>query len=180
MKIIISRAHVHALFIPSLLVWLCLLLCPAARGQETASSQNDKGSSAETAANSRAESAAPSPASPAFADYKGVRIGMSAGDVRAKLDHLKEKSDTSDFFAFSEAESAQVYYDAQGKVTAVSVVYSGDDAPKPEAVLGEALEAKADGSMYALKRYPAAGYWVAYSRTAGRNPIVTVTMQKMQ
>ncbi|MDQ3907188.1 MAG: hypothetical protein M3268_02470 [Acidobacteriota bacterium] len=168
------------MLIPSLLVALCLLLCPAARGQQTASNQNDKGAAAEAAANNRAESAAPSPASPAFADYKGVRIGMSADDVRAKLDHLKEKSKDADFFAFSEAETAQVYYDAQGKVAAVSVVYSGDDAPKPEAVLGEALEAKPDGSMYALKRYPAAGYWVAYSRTAGKNPIVTVTMQKMQ
>jgi hypothetical protein len=34
--------------------------------------------------------------------------------------------------------------------------------------------------MYELKRYPSAGYWVAYSRTAGKNPIITVTMQKMR
>ncbi|MFN2595823.1 MAG: hypothetical protein ABR563_01290 [Pyrinomonadaceae bacterium] len=137
---------------------LCLLLCPAASGQQTASNQNDKSSEAGTATNDRAESAAQSAPSPALTDYKGIRIGMSANDVRAKVDHLKEKSDAFDFFAFSESETAQVYYDAQGKVTAVSVVYSGDDAPKPEAVLGEALEAKPDGSMYALNRYPTAGY----------------------
>ena len=179
MQIKVTRARVDLLSLLLLLAALCLLLCTAASGQQAASNQNDKSSEAEAAANSR-ESAAPSAASPAFAEYKGIRIGMSAEDVRAKLDHLKEKGSASDFFAFSEAETAQVYYDAQGKVTAVCVVYSGDEAPKPEAVLGEALEAKPDGSMYALKRYPAAGYWVAYSRTAGKNPIVTVTMQKMQ
>jgi hypothetical protein len=107
---------------------------------------------------------------------------MSADEVRDKLGHLKEKSERQDFFIFSEAESAQVYYDAQGKVTAISVNYIGDDssAPKPAAVLGEEIQAKPDGSMYELKRYPAAGYWVAYNRTAGKNPIITVTMQKIQ
>jgi hypothetical protein len=46
-------------------------------------------------------------------------------------------------------------------------------------VLGVALDAKADGSMYQLNRYPDAGYWVSYNRTAGAKPIVTITIQKM-
>jgi hypothetical protein len=67
-------------------------------------------------------------------------------------------------------------------VTAISIDYFGGEsnAPTPETVLGTAIHAKADGSMYELKRYPGAGYWVSYNRTAGDKPIVTVTMQKMR
>jgi uncharacterized OB-fold protein len=117
---------------------------------------------------------------PVFADYRGVKIGMTADEVRTKLDRIK-KGEGQDFIVFSERESAQIYYDADGKVTAISVDYFGDTsaAPTPDAVLGAALQAKADGSMYQLKRYPEAGYWVSYNRTAGDKPIITITMQKM-
>lgn len=117
---------------------------------------------------------------PVFTDYRGVKIGMTAEEVRAKLDGLK-KGDRQDFLVFSDRESAQIYYDDAGEVTAISIDYfSGNsNAPSPDAVLGAALQAKADGSMYQLNRYPEAGYWVSYNRTPGDKPIVTITMQKM-
>ena len=117
---------------------------------------------------------------PVFADYRGVKIGMSAEEVRAKLSQLK-KGEGQDFLVFSERESAQIYYDDKGKVTAISIDYFGENsnAPAPDAVLGAGLEAKPDGSMYQLNRYPDAGFWVSYNRTAGDKPIVTITMQKM-
>lgn len=118
---------------------------------------------------------------PVFKDYRGVQIGMSADEVRKKLDRLKDGGLGQDFFAYSEGESAQIYYDKERKVIAVSVDYFGGDAnaPSPSAVLGEELQAKPDGSMYQLKRYPDAGYWVSYNRTAGDKPIITITMQKI-
>ena len=117
---------------------------------------------------------------PVFTDYRGVKIGMAAEEVRAKLDKLT-KGESQDLLVFSERESAQIYYDKQGKVTAISIDYFGgnSNAPSPDAVLGAALQAKPDGSMYQLNRYPEAGYWVSYNRTAGDKPIVTITMQKM-
>jgi hypothetical protein len=117
---------------------------------------------------------------PVFTEYRGISIGMSADEVRSKLQNLK-KDKLQDFYAFSDKESAQIYYDNQGKVTAISIDYFGDNsnAPAPDAVLGTSLEAKPDGSMYQLKRYPDAGFWVSYNRTAGDKPIVTITMQKM-
>jgi hypothetical protein len=116
---------------------------------------------------------------PVFADYRGVTIGMTADDVRSKLNNVK-KGDRQDFVNFSEHESAQIYYDDKGKVTAISIDYFGDSsAPTPERVLGAAIEPKSDGSMYQLNRYSDAGYWVSYNRTAGDKPIVTITMQKM-
>lgn len=116
---------------------------------------------------------------PVLADYRGVKIGMTAEEVRAKLDRLK-KGDRQDYLVFSDRESAQIYYDDAGKVTAISIDYfDNSDAPSPATVLGVELQAKADGSMYQLNRYPEAGYWVSYNRTAGDKPIVTITMQKM-
>ena len=46
------------------------------------------------------------------------------------------------------------------------------------AVIGTDIEARPDGSLYQMKTYPQAGYWVAYSRTAGDSPMVMITMQK--
>ncbi len=42
------------------------------------------------------------------------------------------------------------------------------------------MEAKPDGSAYKLVTYPRAGYWVAYSRTAGDEPLTIITMQRTQ
>ena len=120
------------------------------------------------------------PKTPVFTDYRGVKIGMSVDEVRAKLDRL-DKGERQDFLVFSERESAQIYYDDKGKVIAISIDYFGDNSnpPSPDAVLGAALQAKDDGSMYKMNRYPDAGYWVSYNRTAGEKPIVTITLQKM-
>jgi len=117
---------------------------------------------------------------PVFADYRGVKIGMAADEVRSKLNGIK-KGDRQDVVNFSEHESAQIFYDDKHNVTAISIDYFGDpsSAPTPEAVLGAALTAKPDGSMYQLNRYSDAGYWVSYNRTAGDKPIITITMQKM-
>lgn len=116
---------------------------------------------------------------PLFKDYHGVSIGMSADEVRGKLDRIK-KGDSQDYFAISDQESAQIYYNDKGHVSAISIDYfGGNSVPTPESVLGVGIQAKADGSMYQLNRYPQAGYWVSYNRTAGDKPIVTITMQKM-
>ena len=116
---------------------------------------------------------------PLYREYRGVTLGMSAADVRAKLGKPQEKSDVMDFFVFNERERARVYY-TDGKASAVIATYIGKDAaaPAPAAVLGAEVEAKPDGSMYRMTPYPQAGYWVAYSRTPGDSPMVIITMQK--
>jgi hypothetical protein len=76
----------------------------------------------------------------------------------------------------------QVFYDKAGVVTAISIDFmSGANAvPSAKAVLGTEAETKADGSVYKMLRYPKAGYWVSYSRTAGNSPTTTITMQKIE
>jgi len=122
-------------------------------------------------------------AAPVFSDYRGVKIAMPVSEVRDTLErYLKAKGDKQDFLVLSDNETAQVFYDSAGKVTAISIDYSAKNGntPTPMEVLGTEIEPKPDGSMYALKRYPTAGYWVSYNRTRGENPIVTITMQALR
>ncbi|MCA1612818.1 MAG: hypothetical protein LC800_01440 [Acidobacteria bacterium] len=117
---------------------------------------------------------------PVFREFKGVRIGMSADECRAKLGSPTDKGDAQDFYAVSEKQIVQVFYTG-GKVSAISVNFldSTADAPTPKSVFGADIEAKADGSLYKMVRYPKAGYWLSYSRTAGDSPMVIITMQKI-
>jgi hypothetical protein len=146
------------------------LLLPSAAAAQTAPATTQ----------TEAKSAAPGAAAePLLRDYKGVTLGMSAGDARAKLGKPEEKSEAMDFYVFSERERARVYYQ-DGKVSAIIATYIGKDggAPPPASVLGTEIEAKPDGSLYKMVTYPQAGYWVAYSRTPGDSPMVMITMQK--
>lgn len=125
--------------------------------------------------------AAPMPAAPQplFSEYKGIRLGMTANDVRAKLGTPNVKSDDQDCYMFSETESAQFAYDAAHKVVTISIDYSGAGAPDYRNIVGGALEERPDGSLHRLVRYPAQGFWVSYYSTAGATPIVTITIQKI-
>jgi len=130
----------------------------------------------------RAPAAAPDE-SPIFQEYRGVQIGWLADDVRKKLGNPADKGDEQDFFVFGEKETAQILYDkATHKVTAISVDFmnGASGVITPQQVFGADFETKPDGSKHKLVRYPKAGYWVSYSRTAGDTPIVTITIQKMQ
>jgi hypothetical protein len=135
-------------------------------------------------ADQRAQSALPATqvAEPIYREYRGVQIGMSKEQARQKLGTPGDVSDRQDFFNFSGVESAQVFYDAQARVMAVSVNYLGEEgkAPPPEKIFGAPVEPAADGTIYKLVKYEHAGYLVVYSRSGGdAPPLVTVTMQKL-
>lgn len=119
---------------------------------------------------------------PIFNEYRGVQIGLLADDVRKKLGEPANKGDEQDFYVFNERETAQILYDkATRKVVTISVDFSNGAASvlTPQQVFGAEIEAKADGSKYRLVRYPKAGYWLSYSRTAGDTPLITVTITKI-
>jgi len=174
---ITERRIARLLPLSSLPVALFLLSAPDALGQK-----------ATTAAANRAPAAAAAPAAaddkknqPPYHEYKGIRIGMTADEARKKLGEPADKGDKQDFYSFADGnEMAQIFYDAEKKVFAVSVIYMGAAAavPTAKAVLGDEPEAKPDGSVHRRVDYPKAGFWVSYSRTQGEAPMVTVTMQK--
>ena len=120
---------------------------------------------------------------PVLTEYKGIKIGMTAQEVRDKFDK-KPKIDDKDgfYYVFSDEEAAQIRLDKNKRVRLIAVTYSGGDAPKYEDVFGTDVPLKEgeNGKIYKMMRYPQAGYWVAYSRTAGDKPVITVTMQKMR
>ena len=118
---------------------------------------------------------------PAFKDYRGVSIGMSADEVAEKLGEPAVKDNNEEVFLISDVEMVQVLYDKAGGVSALSITYSTEhtNPPTPLAILGEDVTADADGRIYKLIRYAESGYWVAYSRSAGEAPVVSVTINKM-
>ena len=119
---------------------------------------------------------------PLFSEFKGVRIGTPTEEARKKLGSPKEKSDEQDYYLFNDTEVVSVYYDkATRKVTAISIDFmnGANQIPTARDIIGSEIDAKPDGSGYKSVRYPKAGYWVSYSRTAGKEPTITITMQKI-
>lgn len=121
--------------------------------------------------------------SPVFQEYRGIQLGWLADDVRKKLGNPADKGDEQDFYTFNnENERAQIVYDKDThKVTTISVDFMNGvkEAITPQQVFGSDVDTKPDGSKHKLVRYPKAGYWVSYSRTAGESPIVTITIQAL-
>ena len=154
---------------------LSLVLVFAVSAQSTATVQEPAKAPANT----------PSPAAgtqPLTTIYKEVKIGTEAGEVKQLLG--KPKIDDDDGFFFDKgSEIVQIRLDDKKKVRLISVTYSGDAAnaaPSYSNIFGaEPADAKPDGPVYRLVRYPEAGYWISYSRTAGDRPSVTVTMTKL-
>ncbi len=157
----VSRRHATPPALTLLLAALALALCAQA-----ARAQNDPNKAKEE---------------PAFREYKGVRIGMTADEARKLLGNPTDKDDGQDMYSFNDNESCEVYYDASKKVSAVKITYFGaKSVPTAKAVLGDEPEARQDGSVYKLIRYPKAGFWVSYTRTSGDAPMTIIAMQKIQ
>lgn len=118
---------------------------------------------------------------PLYAEYKGVRIGMTADEARAKLGSAELKADDQDYYVFSDNEMVQIAYNAAHKVVCISIDYMGGvGAPDYRKVVGPDIDVRSDGSMYKLVRYPQPGFWVSYNRTANNSVvIVTITIQKI-
>jgi hypothetical protein len=114
-------------------------------------------------------------------EYKGVRLGMTTNEARAKLGEPALKAEDQDYYVFSNTETATVAYDRTHRVVTISVDYQdGVGAPDYRTVVGEDLQAKPDGSLHKMVRRESQGFWVSYSRTApGTVVIVTITIQKL-
>lgn len=119
---------------------------------------------------------------PVLSEYKGIKIGSTADEVRNKLGKA-QIDDKDGFFYDSDNELVQIRLDADQKVRLVSITYPDENKniPKFADVFGTEItvEEKPDGSIYNLVRYPEAGYWVSYSRSAGEKSTVTIMMQKL-
>ena len=63
-------------------------------------------------------------------EYKGVRLGMTTNEARAKLGEPALKAEDQDYYVFSNTETATVAYDRTHKVVTISIDYQdGVGAP---------------------------------------------------
>jgi hypothetical protein len=147
-----------ALLVPSAVLLVGLASVVSAQAQKRAGADNE---------------------SPLFHEYRGIQIGSMADEVRKKLGSPTDKSVEQDFFVFDEKETAQILYDKSGRVITISVDFlvGANGVLTPKQLFGGDIEVKPDGSMYKMVRYPKAGCWLSYNRTAGN--LVTVTLQKI-
>jgi hypothetical protein len=117
---------------------------------------------------------------PLYKEYRGVRLGMTAAETRAKLGEPAMKSDEQDFYVFSANETAQIVYTGQ-KVVTISTDYSGGvGAPDYKSVVGENLLQKPDGSLFKMVLYDSERFWVSYYKSASVEPVVTITIGTMK
>ncbi|MEP7213233.1 MAG: hypothetical protein ABI791_09170 [Acidobacteriota bacterium] len=121
---------------------------------------------------------------PAVNDLKGISLGMTANEVKKTLGDPDTADATGMYFELKNGESLQLRLNAEKKVSMIAAMYTGKNAKAPEftAVFGPdvKIEPGENGRLYKLVRYPASGYWVAYSRiNSGDSAMTTVTMTKM-
>ena len=113
---------------------------------------------------------------PLFREYRGVRLGMTADEARAKLGVPAMKSDEQDFYVFSANETAQIVY-AEQKVVTISTDYTGGiGAPDYKSVVGEGLQQRPDGSLFRMVLYDSERFWVSYNKSTSEVPVVTITI----
>lgn len=119
---------------------------------------------------------------PLYKEYRGVQLGMTATETRAKLGQPVFMSDEQDVYVFSANETAQIAYDAAHKVVTISTDYTGGvGAPDVKAVVGEgALLQRPDGSLFRSMQYDAEHLWVSYNKSAGAVSVVTITLQVLK
>ena len=124
--------------------------------------------------------ATPAVQQPLFTVYKGIKLGMTAKEVRAKLGDPVLKDEAMDYFIFADGVTAQFVYDSTHAVRTISIDYAGGTgAPEYRAVVGTELETRPDGSAYRIVRYESLGFWVSYNRSTGPVITVTITIQKI-
>ena len=117
---------------------------------------------------------------PLYREYRGVRLGMTAAEARAKLGEPAMKSDEQDFYVFSANETTQIVYSAQ-KVVTISTDYAGGvGAPDYKSVVGENLLQRPDGSLFRMVLYDSERFWVSYNKSASEVPVVTITIGTMK
>jgi hypothetical protein len=118
----------------------------------------------------------------AMAGFKGVTLGTQMNDARAVLGEPREKSNEQDYWVFPTGESVQIVYNEDHSVRTISTSYFGPKAAPPVAkdIFGADVEANAEGAINKMVKYPKAGYWISYIKTAGPDPMVMITVQKME
>ena len=122
------------------------------------------------------------PALPIIKDFRNVSIGMPADGVKDAWGKPKIQDDDGYYYELSNSEIAQIRFDADGKVTVISVTFDkGTGAPTLKDVFGDGASPDTqDGEkVYKMVRYPDAGYWVAYYSGPGPKAKVTLTFQKL-
>lgn len=162
-------------------IWACVVALVGLTAITTAAQAPTENSQV---AASNIEKNAPIAGSPVphFREIRKATIGMSADALRDLWGKPKVEDKDGFVYELSDSETAQVVIDADKKITAIAMTYTkGKGSPGIADVFGPGIspQKQANGSVYHMVRYPAAGYWVSYHMGPGENAAVTLTMRKL-
>jgi len=164
----VERSRITATEIIFLLIGILLLL---AVGGLVANGQSRASATVTAKAHAQVQQ-------PLYREYRGVRLGMTATEVRAKLGDPAMKSDEQDFYVVSPNETTQIAYNTALRVVTISTDYTGGvGAPDFKAVVGEGLLLqRPDGSLFRMVMYDSERFWVSYNKNAATVSTVTITI----
>jgi hypothetical protein len=114
-----------------------------------------------------------------FPSTKGIRLGMTAQEVRTKLGDPKLKADDQDYYIFSDTESAQFAYDTAHKVVTISIDYTVRERLTIETLLVRSIDQTAEWfrcTKWFVTKHKVFGFSYA---VAGASGTVTITIQKI-
>jgi hypothetical protein len=111
----------------------------------------------------------------------GIYLGMPRKDVRKALGKPRNEEKGEDFFALSDKHWIQVIYEKDRAAT-VSSSYLGTNAetPAPEKIFNEQIKPSDDGSIFKQVTFNDKGYWISYSKSAGKSPFTTITVKRLR
>lgn len=111
--------------------------------------------------------------------YRGVQLGMSKADVRAKMGNPASSSDGADEYKLTGDDLMTVRYDGDA-VTAIQLMFLDvKNAPPFNEVVGDApIEENESGRKTARKVVEAEKFWVSMSQSKDAS-MTNITIRKM-
>ncbi|HYE73963.1 MAG TPA: hypothetical protein VEF04_11565 [Blastocatellia bacterium] len=159
--------------IPILCV-LSLFLVPAVYAQTPAASEAKPVTQEQTPSSQSTQ-----PALPVLRQYRGVKLNMTADEVKAAMGQPVRSNKDQEEYKLSGDDLMTVHYDTQGKVKTIQLYFSdASHAPGWKEVIGDAeIQQNASGSRFARVTVPAENFWVTMFQSQN-GTVTTITISR--
>ncbi|HZS07637.1 MAG TPA: hypothetical protein VFD58_22570 [Blastocatellia bacterium] len=127
----------------------------------------------------QAPTQAAQPAPPVLHEYRGVRLGLTAEQVRGVMGKASRTGEGMDEFKLGDGDLITVYYDAKGAVRTIELYFTdAARAPAWTEVVGNAeIQSQPSGSKFARVVVSDENFWVTMYRSKS-GTVTTITISR--